>query len=224
MNLYNVLIIDDHPIVASAYEAALFYIQKQKQDYSFRADKATSIDAAQKLISEKSNGEFYHLIFLDVKLPKSSDGELLSGEDLGIEIRKISPKSKIIVGTTYNDSYRINNILKSVNPDGFLVKDDTSPEDLIEAIKSVMKDTPYYSATVVSLLRKYISHEFYLDKIDRQLLYELSIGTKMVDLPNVIAMSMGGLERRKRQLKEIFNISGQDDKVLVAVAKEKGFL
>jgi len=221
MQPYTVLIIDDHPIIADAYKSALLKIASENSTFDFSIEMATTCDAALEKINKK---EAIDLIFLDMKLPKSSDGQFLSGEDLGIEIRKQLPDTKIIVATTYNDNYRVNNILKSINPEGFLIKNDIIPMDLITAIETVVEGTPYYSKTVLKLLRTHVNHDFFLDKIDRQLLYELSIGAKMVDLPKVIPMSIGGIERRKRQLKEIFDIQKESDKVLVELAKDKGFI
>ena len=221
MQTYTVLIIDDHPIIADAYKSALLKIVSENSTIDFSVEIATTCDAALEKITSK---EAIDLIFLDMKLPKSSDGKFLSGEDLGIEIREKLAETKIIVATTYNDNYRVNNILKSINPEGFLIKNDITPSDLITAIETVVEGVPYYSKTVLKLLRTHINHDFFLDKIDRQLLYELSIGAKMVDLPKVIPMSIGGIERRKRQLKEIFDIQKESYKVLVELAKEKGFI
>lgn len=223
MKPINVLIIDDHPIIADAYKQAMFKISENSNVYVFNVKEATTIDAAMHELNRGKNASF-DIIFLDIKLPKSKDGLLLSGEDLGLEIRKITPQSKIIVATTYNDNYRLNNILKSINPDGFLIKNDISSGELVEAIETVLENPPHYSKTILQLLRKHITNDFILDKIDRQLLYELSIGTKMGDLPDVIPMSIGGIERRKRQLKEAFDVSKKNDKELVKIAKQKGFI
>ena len=84
--------------------------------------------------------------------------------------------------------------------------------------------SPYYSKSVLELFRKQSSIDYRLDKIDRQLLYEMSIGTKMKDLPKIIPMSMAGLEKRKKHLKEIFEILNNDDRELILKAKEKGFI
>jgi len=221
MHTYTVLIIDDHPIIADAYKSALLKIASENSTIDFSIEMVTTCDAALEKIRGKQPID---LIFLDMKLPKSSDGQFLSGEDLGIEIRKQLSDAKIIVATTYNDNYRVNNILKSFNPEGFLIKNDIAPSDLITAIETVVEGTPYYSKTVLKLLRSHMNNDFFLDKIDRQLLYELSIGAKMVDLPKTIPMSIGGIERRKRQLKEIFDIQKESDKVLVELAKDKGFI
>lgn len=221
MKTYTVLIIDDHPIIADAYKSALLRAANKNELYEFGVKMVSSCDEALLEITKK---ETIDLVFLDMKLPKSSDGQFLSGEDLGVEIRKQLPEVKIIVATTYNDNYRVSNILKSINPEGFLIKNDITPKDLVSAIETVMDNTPYYSQTVLKLLRTHINHDFFLDKIDRQLLYELSLGTKMVDLPKTLPMSLSGIERRKRQIKEIFDIQKESDRVLVEHAKEKGFI
>lgn len=221
MKAINVLIIDDHPIIADAYRSALLKVNNEVKDPEFSITEVNTIDKALFQLSQKNS---FNLIFLDIKLPESKDGVFLSGEDLGIEIRRISPESKIIVATTYNDNYRLNNILKSVNPDGFLIKNDITPDELVYAIENVLDKPPYYSKTILQLLRKQISSNFNLDKIDREILFELSKGTKMIDMPNKIPMSIGGIERRKRQLKEVFGIIKDEDSVLIQMAKEKGFI
>jgi hypothetical protein len=46
----------------------------------------------------------------------------------------------------------------------------------------------------------------------------------MKDLPKILPLSIAGIEKRKRNLKVIFDVEGQDDKALIMVAKEKGFI
>lgn len=118
----------------------------------------------------------------------------------------------------------MNNILNNLNPEAFLIKGDISLQHISNAIGSVLEETPYYTKTVLKLLRKKLAVDVKVDHIDRQLLYELSIGTKMKDLPKVIPMSMAGLERRKRLLKDTFSLSSKDDKTLIAAAKRHGFI
>lgn len=223
MTKLNVLIIDDHPQIAESFKLALSKISENNNNYSFNVVEKTTIDESFNLIKQKERA-YFNIIILDIKLPKSKDGKLLSGEDLGLEIRKLTPESKIVVGTTYNDNHRINGIFKSLNPEGLLVKNDLTPKVLIQALEEVLDGVPAYTRTVKNLLRKLASNDISLDYVDRQILYQLSIGTKMIDLPTVIPMSIGGIERRKRQMKEAFDIAKKNDKVLLAIAKEKGFI
>jgi len=221
MNMYNVLIIDDHPIIADAYKSAFEFISAENKNINFKILIANNCDKALELIQEVNQLD---IVFLDISLPPSTDGKFLSGEDLGIRIKELQPKCKIIVATTFNDNYRIQAILKNVNPNGFLIKNDIDKEELIASIKTVMDDSPYYSKSVLELFRKQATVNYKLDKIDRQLLYEMSIGTKMKDLPKLIPMSMAGLEKRKKHLKDIFKVKDNDDRELILKAKEKGFI
>jgi len=222
--IYNVLLIDDHPIIADAYKSAFEFINAENEAVEFDIKIVTNCDDAIIAIEQASKKEGLDIVFLDISLPPSSDGKYLSGEDIGIRIKQVLPKCKIIVATTFNDNYRIQVILRTVNPDGFLIKNDINKDELVTSIKTIMDKAPYYSKSVLELFRKQASIDYQLDKIDRQLLYEMSIGTKMKDLPNIIPMSMAGLEKRKKQLKELFKVEDNDDRELILKAKEKGFI
>lgn len=222
--VYKVLLIDDHPLIIDAYKSALLHVAKSDSDLQFEMETANTCDKAFSKITEASEEDPFDLIFLDIKLPPSKDDKILSGEDLGVKIRELMDSAKIIVATTFNDNFRINNIQQTVDPDGFLIKNDITPKELVLAINTVLEGATYYSRTVVKLMRQQAQNDFVLDKYSRQLLYELSMGTKMKDLPGILPFSMAGIERRKRHLKEVFNVSKKDDKILIQVAKDKGFL
>lgn len=223
---YNILIIDDHPIISDAYKSAFEYISDVDTKIAFNITVVSNCDDAIQQINRalETTTDAIDLVFLDISLPPSTDGTILSGEDLGIQIRQLIPKTRIIIATTYNDNYRIQIFLQSVNPDGLLIKNDINKEELITAIKTVLSNPPYYSKTVLNVMHKQITGDYMLDKIDRQLLHELSKGTKMNELPNIIPMSLAGLEKRKRNLKVIFNIPDEDDRVLLQIARTKGFI
>jgi len=222
---YAVLIIDDHPLITEAYKTAFNFYSKQNEDVIFTIQTAMNCDSAFELINEFCSKEKrLHIVFLDIKLPPSKNGKILSGEDLGIKIKKLLPDTKIVISTTFNDNYRIQSIFKSLDPDGFLIKNDITPKDLLETIETILFDPPYYSKTVVKLLRKQVTNDFLLDSIDRKILHELSIGTRMKDLPDILPLSIAGIEKRKRNLKLIFNINSPDDKELLLIAREKGFI
>lgn len=221
---YKVLLIEDHPLIAEAYKSALKFVSQENEGVNFFIETANNCDDGYEKIKDASNKNGIDLIFLDIRLPPSKDSKVLSGEDLGIIVNKLLPDSKIIISTTFNDNYRIHSIFKSVNPDGFLIKNDITADEIIAAVKSVLFDPPYYSKSVIRLLRNEVSNDFLLDNIDRRLLYELSIGTKMKDLPSLLPLSIAGIEKRKRHLKEVFDVKKTDDKELITIAKEKGFI
>ncbi|PKQ45972.1 response regulator [Confluentibacter flavum] len=224
MNTYHVLIIEDHPLITEAYKKAFSQISLKNPKLNFKISTANNCDAAYLKINEASKQQGLDIILLDIKLPPSKEGILLSGEDLGLKIIELLPNSKIIVSTTFNDNYRINSIFKSLNPEGFLIKNDLNPNELVLAMESIIEGNPYYSKSVIELMRKLTSNDFLIDAIDRKLLYELSKGTKMSQLPDIIPLSISALEKRKRVLKEIFNLTDKEDRDLFRIAEEKGFI
>lgn len=224
MQKNKVLIIDDHPLICNAYKRALNQVMKEDSEIEILIDSAVDCDQASEMINNNWSSKGYDLVFLDIRLPASADRKILSGEDLGEMIRKKHPSAKIIVSTTFNDNYRIQNIFRSLNPEGFLIKNDLDPKELVSAIMDILNGGVHYSNTVSNLLRKRMFNEINVDKWDRMLLYELSIGTKMKDMPDIIPLSIAGIEKRKRILKELFEVEGQGDKALILKAREKGFI
>ncbi|MBR9846657.1 MAG: response regulator transcription factor [Algicola sp.] len=222
---YNVVIIDDHPLISEAYKSALDLVSTNNSNVNFNITVVENCDDANQLIIDSvAQKKIFDLVFLDIRLPPSKDGKLLSGEDLGLKINQLMPDSKIIVATTLNDNYRIHALLKNINPDGFLTKNDMTPKELVLAIETILNDPPYYSKTIVKLLRHEVSNDFILDDIDRRILYELSMGSRMKDLPNIVHLSIAGIEKRKRHLKQIFDAIGPEDKELISKARDKGFI
>ena len=220
----KVLIIDDHPLICDAYRSALQQVMREHKNINLKIESAENCDSAREKITNTWTEEGWDLVFLDIRLPASKDRRVLSGEDLGELIRENHPLAKIIVATTFNDNYRIQNIFNSLNPEGFLIKNDLDPKELVNAIVKIMQGGVHYSQTVSNLMRKKMHTNINIDKIDRQILYELSLGTKMKDLPNIVPLSIAGIEKRKRILKEIFDVEDQGDKALILKARELGFI
>ena len=221
---FKVLIIDDHPMIIESYERILGSISSTYSHYTFNIHTACCCDSANKIIDELIDQSIIDLVFLDISLPPSKKGIMTSGEDIGVKLRGIYPNVKIIVATMYNNNYRLINILKSFNPEGLLVKTELGSQDIREAILSILSDTPYYSKSVLKLIRQHVSNDINLDSIDRYLLYQISIGTKTKNLPDYIPLSLSAIEQRKRKLNTAFNTEENSDKTLLKHAKENGFL
>lgn len=222
--ILNVLIVEDHPLIINAVKAAIMQVSANSKNLKFNIHSALDCETAELKINEAKRDSQLDLVFLDISLPISPNCKFLSGEDIGIKIRDTFDNVKLMVMTSHNDNHMLCNIFKSLNPDGFLIKSDVNNQDLIRAITDVIHGSPFYSKTVTRLIRRHMSNEIALDKIDREILYHLSLGAKMKELPEVINLSMAGIERRKRHLIDIFDAPKKDDKALIDLAKEKGFV
>ncbi len=220
---FHTLIIEDHQLIIDGYKRALKYVAS-KNNVVFTTHVAKNCDEADEEIKHALDTRIIDLVFLDISLPPSSNGKLLSGDDLGIKLRNLFPRVKIIVSTHLSNNYRLVNILKNIKPDSLLLKSELDFQNLTDGILNVVNGIPFYSKPVLKLVRQHVSNDFNLDNIDRQMLYHLSQGTKTKELPEVIHLSIAGIERRKRRLNQIFNNEKKTDKALITLAKEKGFL
>ena len=133
---YNILIIDDHQIIIDTFKSALALVEKDLENIKLNIDEAKNCQSAFEKIRDASKSNGIDLFFLDLSLPPSPTDRMFAGEDLGITILKYFPDAKIIVCTSYNDNLRLNNIIKTINPHGLLVKGDVDFKDIITSIKN----------------------------------------------------------------------------------------
>lgn len=220
----NVLITEDEPIIVGLLKNIFEQLSESNPFWNFKLHPTLNCDSAMHKIDQAIIGKPFDLALLDINIPPSKQKNILCGEDLGVELRKYFPQIRIIIYTSNNDNYRLNNILRSVNPDGFLIKSDIDYKGLVTAINHVLTKPPYYSPSILNLIRQHITSDFVLDRTDRVILYEISKGTKNKDLSNFVNLSKSGIEQRKRRLKEVFDIEDKGDKKLIQVAKQKGYV
>lgn len=215
--------VDDHPMIIEGYQNTLLSTKTDDQDLAI--DIASTCDMANEMmLASVKHQNPYDILFVDIKLPPSKDGAITSGEDLAKVAREILPDAKIIILTMFNESYRIHNILKTINPDGFLIKSDLTSNELAKAFQTILTNPPYYSSTVNGFLRQSITSDVYVDDKNRKILHLLSQGVKTKNLAEHLNLSLSAVEKRKKQLKELFKIQDGQDESLINEAREKGFL
>ena len=222
MKTLRILAIDDHEMTMLGYKFILERIVFD--DYNIIVDTANTYAAGRQKIEESVNSFKYDIIFLDVQLFPPNEEQPYNGEDLGVLARKLVPESKIVFMSSFSDNFRINSILKSVDPDGYLVKTDIDPKTLEDAVKTITLNPPYYSSKALAAIRKKMSSDITLDDKDKKILYHLSVGTKTKDLENHIKLSSSSIENRKRQLKSLFGTENKNDLALILAAKKRGFI
>mgnify|MGYP001144394925 CR=1 FL=1 len=219
----RILMTDDHPMIIEGYQNTLLATKKDSQD--LKIDIANSCDESIKFMNRAVSIENpYDILFMDISLPPSTDGKYTSGEDLAIYARKIMPNAKIVILTMFNESYRIHNIVKTIDPEGFLIKSDLTSKELASAFQAVINNPPFYSGTINSMIRKTISNDIVVDEVNRKILHLLSQGIKTKNLIEHINLSMSAIEKRKKHLKELFFVEDGNDETLLNEARNKGFV
>ena len=219
----RILMTDDHPIIIEGYQNTLLATKKDSQHLVI--DIANTCDQSVEMMNRSiENEEEYDVLFMDISLPPSEDGEITSGEDLSRYARTILPNAKIIILTMFNEPYRIHNIIKEINPEGFVVKSDLTSRELSSAFQAVVNNPPFYSTTVTGFLRRTHASDIEIDEIDRKILYLLSQGIKTKSLTKHLGISTSSVEKRKKNLKELFEVEDGQDETLMNEARKLGFL
>ncbi|MDX1718914.1 MAG: response regulator [Salegentibacter mishustinae] len=214
----NILLVDDHHMILEGYKNVLSRLQHPGINLSI--DISDNCDTAWSKIFENN----YQIVFLDINFPVEENSKILSGEDLGARIKRDFPDIKVVILTVLEDAFRLQNILSSINPEGFLLKGETTSKELIKCLEKVMDSPPYYGPKISKLLESESTHKPFIDETDRIMLYQLSLGTKTKDLPKFVHLSLRAVEDRKKRLKEIFGVKGEGNKALLEKARESGYI
>jgi DNA-binding NarL/FixJ family response regulator len=183
-------------------------------------DISDNCDTAWSKIPENN----YQIVFLDINFPVEENSKILSGEDLGAKIKRDFPDIKVVILTVLEDALRLRNILSSINPEGFLLKGETTSKELIKCLEKIMDSPPYYGPKISKLLKSESTHRPFIDETDRIMLYQLSLGTKTKNLTKFVHLSLRAVEDRKKRLKEIFGVKGEGNKALLEKARKSGYI
>jgi len=221
---YNVLIIDDHPSIIEGFKNSLNFIANQTGALSFNTDSAKDCKTAYNKIQNLALTQNLDLVILDISLPPDLNLKIESGEDLGVLIRELLPKTKILVCTSFTESYRLKHILKAFKPLGFINKQDIGFKGFVSAIQDVLADKTHYSQTIINTIMQKALNDISLDTYELLILKELANGSNMRDLVELLPLSRSAIDKRKRLLKRKFNIESNSDRDLVLAAKAKGII
>ncbi|RZJ68022.1 MAG: response regulator transcription factor [Flavobacterium sp.] len=217
----NILIVDDHPFIIEAYKNAIKGYNSS--DFEFTITQANDCRSGYDNITAPQNGNF-DIAFFDISMPAYEEKNIHSGEDLAKLIKVQMPDCKIILLTMHTELLKISNIVKIINPNGLVIKNDLTFDELLTAFDKILNDENYYSQTVVKLISQIQYDNIEIDQFDKQILYHLSKGTKTKDIPSFVPLSLSAVEKRKLNLKETLNIKGGSDIDLIREAKNKGLL
>jgi DNA-binding NarL/FixJ family response regulator len=157
-------------------------------------------------------------------MPEYAEKGIYSGEDLAVLMKSEMPSCKVILLTMHDELLKINNIIKNINPNGLIIKNDLTFDELIFAFDKIINNESYYSQTVIKLVGQAKYNDIELDAFDKQILFHLSKEVKTKDLPQYIPLSLSAIEKRKLNIREILEVKGGNDIDLINEAKTKGVI
>ncbi|MES2804140.1 MAG: response regulator [Bacteroidota bacterium] len=217
----NILIVDDHPFIIEGYKNAI--TRYNPNEFEFFITQAKDCESAYGIITNP-DALLFDIAFLDISMPPYEEKNIYSGEDLARLISEFMPNCKIILLTMYTELLKIKTIIKTINPNGLVIKNDLTFDELLFAFDKVIKNEKYYSQSVLKMLSQSEEDSIEIDQFDKEILFHISKGTKLSDIPQYIPISLGAIERRKIKLKELLKIEEGSDIDLVREAKNKGLL
>ena len=216
----NILIVDDHPFIIQGYKNAITRYNPKSHEFSIM--EAKDCESAYNLITDPES-DVFDIAFLDISMPAYEDKGIYSGEDLAKLLLEFMPNCKIILLTMFTEFLKIKTIIKNINPNGLVIKNDLTFDELLYAFDKVIKNETYYSQSVIKMLDSQ-DKGIEIDLFDKQILFHLSKGTKSKDMTQYIPISMNAIEVRKLNLKQLLEVIDGTDIDLVREARNLGLL
>ena len=217
----SVLLIDDHPLLLQGYKLIL---NNNDLEFSTTITTASNCKTAYDLITNSLKEVTYDIIFLDVTLPAYPEMKIYNGDDLVPLARKKFPKAKIVIITSHTEAVILLKIIENCNPDGFLLKNDVSPEEFIMAFNAILNGTIYYSETVKKHQLSFNKDNKLLDNYNTQILLLLSQGMHNKNIQEHLHLSKSAVDKRKVQIKRLLNIDKGNDQDIIKEAKKRGLI
>ncbi len=219
----KILIVDDHPMVVDGYIRLLSEscFQKNKSNFikSYNCE-----DAYNKIFLNLKQQVNINLALLDVSLPPYKEFNINSGVDLALLIREKFTNCKIIILTMHSEPLTVDKIIKKINPEGFVCKNDVNSESFPFIYKKIIDGEIIQSQTIIESQRELFKKNINWDNHDNEILILISQGVKNINLPNYIPLSMSAIEKRKANIKDQLLKGKGSDKDLVSKAVKLGLL
>lgn len=216
----HILIIDDHPMVVDAIITCL------TQNHVFPIAPtfvvANTCKEAFLIITDVDAGTSFDLAIIDQSIPPHEERSLLNGGHLALLIKEKCSNCKIIMMTGHTEIIIIYDLLKKVEPHGFIIKSDINTEGLCFGVLQVVNGIKFHSVTVKNIIQEIWKKELMIDDINRQILLYLYKGYKIKELKSIVGLSVSSIKRRIAQMRDVFNASEDDS--LVKEALLQGFL
>ena len=219
-NMYTkILVVDDHIMITDFYKNALNYF-----DESIKVVAKNCLKTAHNYLV-KYNNEFADLVILDLSMPSCSEINMYDGLDLAKYINVNFPETKIVIISGLLYTLKINEIIKTVNPNALIHKSDISSWDyFFNAIKDALNGMKFKSEFIQTCLKDFKNQNFNFDSLDNQIIILISNGSKTVDILNHLPLSLSAINKRKTKIKEEFNIENGNDEDIIREAKNHGLI
>lgn len=213
---FNILLVDDHKIITDSYKQLL---KMQYGDY-VTIISANTIKEAYQEIFEKKHKRYFHIISLDISMPPYKEKNINDGVDLGKLIRKDNPEIKIIIISGDYNIKQVKEIIKYVDPAVFSTKSEIDGNSFLNIFNNIFKNDTFKSKAIKQLLRCSVD----LNTQNLNIIVLLSQGAKSKKIQYELKISRSTLQKRKSQIKTIFNIEDGNDEAIISEARKRNLI
>jgi DNA-binding NarL/FixJ family response regulator len=204
MDRPRILIADDHTLVAEAFKRL---IEPDYEVVKMVADGRSLLTSAMELKPD--------LVLLDLGMP------LLNGLDAGLELKKLLPKTKLIVLTMNQDADVASKALRQW-ASGYLLKKSAGVE-LKKAISEVLRGHSYVTPSIAQKLMDEFIRDPHPDRTkeltqrQRQVLQLLAEGRSMKEAAAILDIAVRTIAFHKYRIMEDFGLKTNADLVRFAL-------
>ncbi len=205
----RVLLADDHALIRQGLKALL-------ESQGFQVVGEASDGQATLRSAEKTHPD---VAILDISMP------VLNGMDAARELKKSSPKTKIILLTQHDEDQYVTEALRA-GAKGYVLKSQAA-EDLVQAIREVCRGSVYLSPSISrSVVDAYISKTYIstdpLSGRERQVLQLVGEGKSTKDIAIQLGISVKTAESHRARLMKKLDI--HETASLVRYAIRRGLI
>ncbi len=225
MSKYNVLIVEDCPLLVEYYKLLLNKIYFKEKKLFFKINETTStVILQEKTFLENIIPNSFDLIILGTMIPYLEVAKPVLIEDVGCVLKQKFCNAKLMVIASLNSNFRLYNILQIVQPQSLLIKKEITGSIFTESVLCILRMENYYCKKVIALMAREIGKNNVLDNIDRKILFHLANGTSTKKLPEYVHMSLSGIEKRKRKIAVAFKLTNASTSLLIKTARIHGYV
>jgi len=201
----SILLVDDHPIFL---KGLIEVLQEELPDTILQA-----FTLPEKAL-ENANSNNYDIAILDLDMP------IMNGIDLSTALKTIYPTLKTILLTMHKEVDIIRSVMAR-GIDGYVLKDD-AVDELVLAIKTVLKGKPYCSITPVSdhpteELEVFRS----LTKTELLILTRISNNKTSREIAEELFVSIKTIENHRNNISRKLELQGSNNLLKFAISKKR---
>lgn len=140
--------VDDHPFILQAYRNTLDRFKPD--EYEVVSSSADSGKTGYEAIVNSPHD--FDVALLDISIPGYAEKNIESGLDLARLLRERMPACKVVLLTMHTEKMKFRYFSETIQPDGLVIKNDLTFEELLLAFEKILAGEKYYSESVLNII------------------------------------------------------------------------